>query len=76
MVAQMASVVLPRQIQPTGGEGDSDALHLWLRHEKSIEVPVFAWRGQRLLRISAQAYNSKAQYERLAAVLAQQLAMA
>lgn len=69
MIGQMAAVILPPQLAPTGGEGDSDELHLWLRCELAIEVPVFGWCGHRILRISAQAYNSPAQYQWLAEML-------
>jgi isopenicillin-N epimerase len=37
--------------------------------EYAIECPVEAWNGQTLLRVSAQLYNSIADYERLAAAL-------
>ncbi len=69
MIGQMAAVILPQDLRPTGGEGDSDALHLGLRRELAIEVPVFGWQGRRILRISAQAYNSPEQYQWLAAAL-------
>lgn len=42
-------------------------LRLWERHR--IEVPVMFWNERRWLRISAQAYNSAAQYEFLAQAL-------
>ena len=44
----------------------------WLRGQHGIEVPIMAWPAppKRLLRISAQLYNSLPQYERLAAALA------
>lgn len=44
----------------------------WLRVQQGIEVPVMPWPAppKRLLRISAQLYNSLPQYERLAAALA------
>lgn len=74
MIGQMASVELPAELQPAAGDGDTDALHHWLRHEKSVELPVLSWQGRRLLRISAQAYNSPAQYQYLADLLAAQLA--
>jgi isopenicillin-N epimerase len=54
-----------------------DPLHDVLQADHAIEVPVYPWpqtgeHGRepfRLLRISAQVYNSIADYERLAAVL-------
>jgi len=47
-----------------------------LRAKHRIEVPIMPWPAppKRLLRISAQLYNSLPQYERLAGVLAQELA--
>jgi isopenicillin-N epimerase len=55
-----------------------DPLRDHLRREFAIEVPVYRWPHtmaagrplHRLLRVSAQLYNSAADYERLAAVLA------
>lgn len=46
-----------------------------LREKDKIEVPVISWPAppQRLLRISAQLYNSLPQYELLAAALLQEL---
>jgi isopenicillin-N epimerase len=48
-----------------------DALQDQMLHEHSIEVPVIPWPQppKRLLRVSAQLYNSLPQYERLASVL-------
>ena len=58
------------------GARTPDALHLdplqeWLLADHAIEVPVITWPRwpRRLLRISAQLYNSVPQYERLAAAL-------
>jgi isopenicillin-N epimerase len=49
-----------------------------LRTKHQIEVPVISWPAppKRLLRISAQLYNSLPQYERLVTALAQELPMA
>jgi isopenicillin-N epimerase len=52
-----------------------DGLQEQLFHERRIEVPVIYWPRppKRLLRISAQLYNSLPQYERMAAALVELL---
>jgi isopenicillin-N epimerase len=73
MLGSLASVPLP-----DGGLRDLtvgkplDPLQTALYREFKIEVPVLAWPvlPRRLLRVSAQLYNGPAQYERLAAALA------
>jgi len=69
-IGSMATIPLPGPRGP-GMTGDLDPLTERLRDEWSIEVPVFSWRNwpQRLLRISAQLYNTMADYERLATAL-------
>lgn len=54
-----------------------DPLPERLRDKWSIEVPVFAWRDwpHRLLRISAQLYNTRSDYELLAEALSKELAV-
>jgi len=71
MVGSMATVILPGA-SPGGRPGDADPLMSRLRDEAAIVVPVFGWIGieGRLLRLSAQRYNSVDQYERLADALA------
>jgi len=51
--------------------GDAITLHHALLQKFQIEVPIIPWgnNGERLLRISAQIYNSLEQYEYLGAVL-------
>ena len=44
-----------------------------LRHNHAIEVPVYAWRGRRLLRLSAQRYNRFDDYRRLVDALIDEL---
>jgi isopenicillin-N epimerase len=46
-----------------------------LRLKQKIEVPIISWPAppRRLLRISAQLYNSLPQYQRLAAALREEL---
>lgn len=73
MIGSLASVPLPdakssrTSLLPLGA--DSLQQFLWRRHR--IEVPVIPWPAapKRLLRVSAQLYNSLPQYELLADVL-------
>ncbi len=69
MIGSIASLPVPPVAEPSASIFDplTDALHSrW-----SIEVPVFAWprTPDRLLRISAQQYNTIADYEALATAL-------
>ena len=72
MIGSMAAIVLP---DSEGGEKrdafSRDVLQDRLYREWAIEVPVIPWPSppQRLLRISAQLYNSSAQYGYLAEAL-------
>ena len=67
---------------PPGTRWPADPLHAWLLSEHAIQVPVYAWPHtpepdtprRRLLRISAQLYNSPDQYARLADVLSELVA--
>lgn len=67
MIGSMAAVPLP--------DGDGEALQDALLFRHRIEVPMMPWphSGKRLLRISAQLYNTAEEYERLAEALAQEL---
>ncbi len=73
MIGSMATIALPNS---EGGEKrdafSRDALQDQLYREWAIEVPVIPWPSPpgRLLRISAQLYNSITQYEYLAEALA------
>jgi isopenicillin-N epimerase len=77
MLGSMAAVILPEQMaarylrNQSPDTLDNAALHdeLLLRH--NIEVPTYCWPAapQMILRVSAQAYNHAAQYERLAETL-------
>ncbi len=77
MLGSMAAVRLPDddlaspQPETQSPAVAGDRLHDALLGQYGIEVPVFYWPSppQRLLRISAQAYNHPAQYERLAEAL-------
>lgn len=58
MIGSLAVVPLPA--------GDGRSLHDRLLSHYHIEVPIIPWQGGRLLRISAQIYNTLAQYDYLA----------
>ncbi|MBI1374141.1 MAG: aminotransferase class V-fold PLP-dependent enzyme [Phycisphaera sp.] len=74
MVGSIASLPLPPRFDGAAKAMDtsttptpSTALHTWLLREHGIETPVFVWPAppSMMLRVSAQAYNDAAQYERL-----------
>lgn len=67
MIGAMATLPLP--------DGDAQALHEDLRDRTNIEVPIIPWDQppQRLVRISAQIYNTLADYERLANALSERV---
>ncbi|MGF1617208.1 MAG: aminotransferase class V-fold PLP-dependent enzyme [Acidimicrobiia bacterium] len=73
MIGAIASVVLPQG--PSGSDDIFDPLMEILRARWKIEVPVFAWpdTSRRLIRVSAQQYNTVSDYERLAAALVAEL---
>ncbi len=55
--AQMVSLPLP--------PCDAEALKRRLYEEFQIEVPIITWKGQQLIRVSIQAYNSQADVDAL-----------
>ena len=75
MIGSMASVPLPdgtaTEIDPLGGDPMQNALF----DRFKIEVPVMIWPSppKRVLRVSAQLYNTVDEYERLATALHQLL---
>jgi isopenicillin-N epimerase len=73
-IGSMATIPLPGPRGP-GLTGDLDPLTERLRDKWNIEIPVFSWRDwpQRLIRVSAQLYNTVANYEKLAEALAIEL---
>ncbi len=76
MLGAMAAVALPDDPPSAAAEprfpGANHRLHDELLDRFGIEAPVMYWPAapQKLLRISAQAYNSPPQYERLVEALA------
>jgi isopenicillin-N epimerase len=77
LIGSLASIPLPdaNSSEPPSSPLYSDPLQDWLRTEFGIEVPVIPWPAppKRLLRISAQLYNSIEQYAYLARVLRAEL---
>jgi len=73
MLGSMAAVALPDGPADTARDASMDPLHWVLRDEHQIEVPVMYWpqAPKRYVRVSAQLYNTEAQYRRLADVLKQ-----
>lgn len=72
MLGSMAAVILPSAATGPGalpGTNLIDPVQDRLFREHRIEVPVFTFGPHRCLRISAQRYNTLADFERLAAAL-------
>jgi len=72
MLGSLASVPLPATNGASRLLGpELDPLQETLRFRYRVEVPVMRWSesGRRVLRVSAQLYNSRAQYVRLCAAL-------
>ncbi|OUC05518.1 aminotransferase class V [Litorilinea aerophila] len=63
--AQMFTARLP--------EGEIEGLSQRLWEEHRIEVPIFTWNGQPMIRVSIQAYNGPQHVEHLLAALTQYL---
>jgi isopenicillin-N epimerase len=76
MIGSLAALPLPGAPGPASPVGESDPLQAEIYREHRIETVVYGWPalGRRLLRVSAQLYNSLDQYRRLASVLAPELA--
>ena len=76
MIGSLASVPLPDgELDPPGAAARRDALQDRLFERFGIEVPVMRWPAPpaRLVRISAQLYNTSAQFAKLAGALAELL---
>ena len=66
MIGSMAAVPLPGE--SVEAIARQDTLQTTLLERNGIEIPVFAWQGgrSRILRLSAQLYNTVEQYQELA----------
>lgn len=77
IIGSLASLPLPdaKNVQPALSPLYADPLQERLLREKRIEVPIIPWPAppKRLVRISAQLYNSLPQYRRLAKALPEML---
>jgi isopenicillin-N epimerase len=75
MLGSLASVRLPDGTAPVAWRRP-DPLQLRLYDDWRIEVPVMSWPAapRRLIRLSAQLYNRREHYERLAQALGKELA--
>ena len=71
MIGSLAAVPLPPGFPPASDGNERDSLHTVLFERFGIEVLVFTWPAlaARILRVSAQLYNTPADYERLAEAL-------
>jgi isopenicillin-N epimerase len=71
MIGSLAALPVPAGFLPAPVDGERDPLHTALFERYGLELPVFTWAALacRILRISAQLYNSAADYERLAGAL-------
>ncbi len=68
MIGNLGAVILPGE-PPELAPGTPEPLQTALREQAGVEVPVFRFAGERVLRISAQAYNDLSEYQHLAEVL-------
>ena len=77
MIGALISLPLPDAlgVDPPKSPLYADPLHDKLRDEYGIEVPIIPWPAapKRLIRVSAQLYNSRGQYERLGSALREEL---
>ena len=71
MIGSLAAVPVPADFGPAPLVDEPDPLQTVLFDRFGLELPVFTWRAlaTRILRVSAQIYNTAADYERLADAL-------
>ena len=72
MIGSLAALPVPQGFAPAPQDGERDPLQIALFERYGLELPVYTWAALacRILRVSAQIYNSAADYERLAEALA------
>jgi isopenicillin-N epimerase len=76
MIGAMVSLPLPDATTPAPPEAAAiDPLQDALMDRHRIEVPIFPWPSwpRRCVRVTAQAYNTLADYEKLGRALAHEL---
>lgn len=66
MLGSMATVRLPKQLQPGVDARSAERVQAELLEREQIELPILDFGGVRYLRISCHVYNEQAEYERLA----------
>jgi isopenicillin-N epimerase len=66
MLGSMATVRLPKGLQPGVDGRTAEQVQALLLEREGIEVPVLDFGGSRYLRISCHVYNEVGEYERLA----------
>ena len=71
MLGSLATVILPDNERTAQSPIDVDALEAALSGDHKIDAPVFTFSddSRRLLRVSAQIYNTESEYAALAAAL-------
>jgi isopenicillin-N epimerase len=71
MIGSLAALPVPPGLGPAARDGERDPLQTALFDRFGIELLVFTWPAlaSRILRVSAQLYNSAADYERVAQAL-------
>lgn len=71
MIGSLVTLPLPASHSDAPPSGRVDPLQLALFERHRVEVPIMHWpaKGRRWVRISAQVYNDREDYERLAASL-------
>jgi isopenicillin-N epimerase len=71
MIGSLAALPVPEGFAPAPVDGERDPLQIALFDRFGLELPVFTWAALacRILRVSAQLYNSAADYERLGEAL-------